>query len=338
MNQTTTNTASIDLAQLDKLEELASQAETDITACASFTTTFDPAGVLQLIALARRSLTSSAPVEPLYEAALLAVERMRGCAATYIEDHAKDSYPGAIGLRPQDVASMWAQEIHGIDAKAYLDEAIVDLSAGAAAKTDHAEGDFDHISRLSQATNRPYAPIYQAWDAEAGKWKRTTRHDYEGLADNCRRIIHEPVASVTVQDERALYEAWELAEAERRKGEPLDADEVAYVLKRWPEQCDTYNICPHHWPAFQTGIRAALAQQGHAAGDAQGEKAAAVGAGGLPVAWRVATTAPEGRTPLVFLCNDEDDARLHHKHFVGSTLTPLYDRAAATQPKEPPHA
>lgn len=70
---------------------------------------------------------SDTPAPGLYDAALLAVERMRGCAATYIEDHAKDTYPGAPGLRPQDVAMMWAQEIHRIDAKEYLNEAIVDL-------------------------------------------------------------------------------------------------------------------------------------------------------------------------------------------------------------------
>lgn len=76
----------------------------------------------------------AAPVQPdqrqaqtgLYEVALTALETLRGCAATYVEDHAKDGYPGAIGLRPQDVAMMWAQEIHSIDAKAFLDEAISD--------------------------------------------------------------------------------------------------------------------------------------------------------------------------------------------------------------------
>lgn len=72
------------------------------------------------------------PEGALYQAALLAVERMRGCAATYIEDHSKDSYPGAAGLRPQDVATMWAKEIHGIDAKVFLDEAIAECTPTAA--------------------------------------------------------------------------------------------------------------------------------------------------------------------------------------------------------------
>jgi hypothetical protein len=58
-------------------------------------------------------------------------------------------------------------------------------------------------------------------------------------------------------DERSLYEAWELREAERLKGEPLTSDEVQYVLKRWTRDRDTYERCPHHWPAFQAGLRAA---------------------------------------------------------------------------------
>lgn len=69
------------------------------------------------------------------------------------------------------------------------------------------------------------------------------------LADRAQQ--GEPV------DERAAYEAWELEEAKRRKGEPLDADERAYVLKRWPDDRDTYNYCPHHWPAFKAGYHAA---------------------------------------------------------------------------------
>ena len=72
-------------------------------------------------------VASGEPVARLYRAALTALETLRGCAATYVEDHEKDSYPGEIGLRPQDVAGMWAQEIHGIDVKAFLDEAIAEL-------------------------------------------------------------------------------------------------------------------------------------------------------------------------------------------------------------------
>ncbi len=58
----TTSTAMADM-DLDKLEALARQANTDITACARFVTTFDPAGVLQLIALARRAAQPVAPVQ-----------------------------------------------------------------------------------------------------------------------------------------------------------------------------------------------------------------------------------------------------------------------------------
>lgn len=64
---------------------------------------------------------------------------------------------------------------------------------------------------------------------------------------------------------RGAYEAWELADAERRKGEPLDETERAYVLKRWPDDRDTYNICPHYWPAFRAGYAAAPASAGQAA-------------------------------------------------------------------------
>lgn len=80
---------------------------------------------------------ATADVRAMYKAALTALETLRGCSASYVEDHAKDGYPGAIGLRPQDVAMMWAQEIHSIDAKAFLDEAIAD----AAPTIQHAPSD-----------------------------------------------------------------------------------------------------------------------------------------------------------------------------------------------------
>ena len=101
---------------------------------------------------------SAANASGLYAAALLAVERMRGCAATYIEDHAKDTYPGQLGLRPQDVATMWAQEIHGIDAKVYLDEAIEDLKVATSA------GEADTTASVSPAAQAIEAPTY--WNSQ----------------------------------------------------------------------------------------------------------------------------------------------------------------------------
>jgi hypothetical protein len=78
----------------------------------------------------------------------------------------------------------------------------------------------------------------------------------EALAETtCADISTAP--ALAEADERSLYEAWELREAERLKGEPLTPDEVQYVLKRWTRDRDTYERCPHHWPAFQAGLRAA---------------------------------------------------------------------------------
>lgn len=71
-----------------------------------------------------------------YRAALSAMETLRGFAATCIEDHKKDNYPGHIGCRPQDVAEMWAKEIHGIDVKDFLNEAIAESAAPATAQAD----------------------------------------------------------------------------------------------------------------------------------------------------------------------------------------------------------
>lgn len=65
-----------------------------------------------------------------------------------------------------------------------------------------------------------------------------------------------PAVRDAMEDPRQLYEAWEVQEAERRKGEPLDENERAYILKRWPDQPETYNYCPHHWPAFKAGYQA----------------------------------------------------------------------------------
>ena len=62
----------------------------------------------------------------IYKVALTALETLRGYAATVVEDHKKDSYTGDVGCRPQDVAPMWAGDIHGIDVKVFLDEAISD--------------------------------------------------------------------------------------------------------------------------------------------------------------------------------------------------------------------
>lgn len=61
-----------------------------------------------------------------YDVALTAIERLRGCAATTIEDHEKDCYTLNDQTMPQAVAFMWAKEIHRIDAKVFLDEAIQD--------------------------------------------------------------------------------------------------------------------------------------------------------------------------------------------------------------------
>jgi len=78
----------------------------------------------------------------------------------------------------------------------------------------------------------------------------------EAPADaSCGQLSAAP--ALAEAEERSLYEAWELQEAERFKGEPLTPDEVQYVLKRWTRDRDTYERCPHHWPAFQAGLRAA---------------------------------------------------------------------------------
>lgn len=77
-----------------------------------------------------------------------------------------------------------------------------------------------------------------------------------------------PVSDAALVDPRTLYEAWEVQEAEQRKGAPLDEAERAYILKRWPEQPDTYSYCPHHWLAFKAGYAAHPA-----ASVVQGEKA-----------------------------------------------------------------
>jgi hypothetical protein len=100
--------------------------------------------------------TASAPSE-LYQAALTALETLRGFAATCIEDHAKDSYTGNFGCRPQDVAPMWASEIHGIDAKAFLDEAIADRAPAIGQQADSG------YAAVKQAADRADQSGFEAW-------------------------------------------------------------------------------------------------------------------------------------------------------------------------------
>lgn len=63
-----------------------------------------------------------------YAIALTAIERLRGCAATTIEDHEKECYTLNDQVMPQQVAFALAKEIHRIDAKAFLDEALQDAA------------------------------------------------------------------------------------------------------------------------------------------------------------------------------------------------------------------
>ncbi|WP_323142771.1 hypothetical protein [Massilia phyllosphaerae] len=285
MNQTTNTTANIDLAQLDKLEALARASETQgwygiyqladgVTdnLDAAFITAANPATVQELVALARRYLTSGAPatdgdlsgaslddvVDNLREyasnpgyshndyadmmrQAANTIESLRAMFWNYsavVHDAAAPSAEQALAPLPKS-GDKWPnfEQFTGNDMRAY-GMACIQL-AGAAAKTDHAPS-----YMVYNHSQHPYG----------GGWRFADKAAYDAAADNDRMMIyqasaagagsdHAPVcehcgrapgerrdecencpASVTVQDERALFEAaLRAAHGENLTEEDVDA-------------------------------------------------------------------------------------------------------------------
>lgn len=343
------STASIDLAQLDKLEALARASETQgwygiyqladgVTdnLDAAFITAANPATVQQLIALARRSLTSGAPAGLLNAEELAALRRFDECAqdgegydvpkammqrlaeigvvqrrsgayyqatefgvrvlAAPVHDAAAPSNEQALAdmearkdaayyERNQVVAALakcfpsgvartaiegWSEDWHGCvyidlptgqvswhfhDSQAHLFAGLppyagkwdghdtpekyrrvgaLEVSAGAAAKTDHAPVGYEYQPRHENGMLLDWTPLTNADNDEEARayceprgfeWRRSSaagagsdQAKFDAAIKRSSRpgaqIIYEATGvipsapSVTVQDERALFEAW----------------------------------------------------------------------------------------------------------------------------------
>lgn len=63
-------------------------------------------------------------------------------------------------------------------------------------------GTFAHLEQLSQASTRPYEPIYQVWQITGnGGWLDTDKDHYDSTLENIRRITYIPAATTASASE-----------------------------------------------------------------------------------------------------------------------------------------